>query len=248
MTDQLIPDIVENNWQRGYTLYNLGIHFYECPSLTLAQVCHQRRLCTASVVAELHQAAIISLPKMPVLACHSVRALLQHLHHSHRYFIRKKLPYIHKLIEDIDPALFTDTQLGYDLKLVLPIFAEDFIKHIHDEESRLFAYLNKLTEAAMNSHSNPAIILLEMEKNTLQKCMLEHTHDDDDMQGIRQLTNGYHTDEQSSLHMRVIYKELQQFEKDLKEHAGIENMYLFPQALKLENEVKQMLSAKTALN
>jgi len=50
------------------------------------------------------------------------------------------------------------------------------------------------------------------------------------------------------LHVKVIYSELIQFEKNLQEHARIENEILFPKAMLLENQVKIAFFEKTKWN
>ena len=77
---------------------------------------------------------------------------------------------------------------------------------------------------------------------------MHHDADDDDMEGIRHITGGYLTDPIDSLHLRVVYAELQQFERELKIHASVENEILFPKALTLEKQVKKTLREKARFN
>ena len=74
------------------------------------------------------------------------------------------------------------------------------------------------------------------EKNSLQKCAIEHEAHDDEMEGIRKLTRDYQLEENAPLTMKVLYHELQNFEKELSIHAKIEDELLFPKAVELEKE------------
>jgi regulator of cell morphogenesis and NO signaling len=87
-----------------------------------------------------------------------------------------------------------------------------------------------------------------MEKHSIRDYALKHSADDDEMQGIRKLTNNYTVHDQNDLHLKVIYHELKSFEKDLQIHAGIENEILFPKALALENEVSMMFKSRISQN
>jgi regulator of cell morphogenesis and NO signaling len=88
-----------------------------------------------------------------------------------------------------------------------------------------------------------------MERYSIQNLAIGHDIDDDEMQGIRKITNDYCLDTlDNNLHLRVVYAELQRFEKELCTHARIENEILFPKALMLEKEVKRMLKGKTRFN
>jgi regulator of cell morphogenesis and NO signaling len=48
--------------------------------------------------------------------------------------------------------------------------------------------------------------------------------------------------------VKVLYKELQEFERNLSTHARIENEILFPKAMALENKVKQFFFERSKLN
>ena len=68
------------------------------------------------------------------------------------------------------------------------------------------------------------------------------------MNGIRQITNGYKITDQTPLHIKIIYSELEALEKELQTHANVENEILFPKAMMLEKEVSCMLQTKTRFN
>ncbi|HLZ17517.1 MAG TPA: hypothetical protein VKQ08_10780, partial [Cyclobacteriaceae bacterium] len=71
---------------------------------------------------------------------------------------------------------------------------------------------------------------------------------DDEMAGIRKMTKDYFLTPDAPLHVKVIYSELVQFEKNLQEHARIENEILFPKAMLLETEVKRSFFEKARWN
>jgi regulator of cell morphogenesis and NO signaling len=163
-----------------------------------------------------------------------VDLVIEYLKHAHHLFIKQKLPYIARLIEKLTPAV---TPLAKDLQIVFPLFVEDFIHHIYEEEDTLFTYITLLASVKKKkTHANK--VFLEMEKHSLQKYALDHDTHDDEMQGIRKITNDYALDKKPSLHVKVIYSELIAFEQELKLHARIENEVLFPKALALEKEIR----------
>jgi regulator of cell morphogenesis and NO signaling len=106
------------------------------------------------------------------------------------------------------------------LKILFPLFMEDFIHHIYEEEDTLFKYIQKL-EHAKQGRYHTSSLYHSMEKYSLQKCALEHEAHDDEMAGIRQMTKDYFLTPDAPLHVKVIYSELIQFEKTLQEHARI---------------------------
>jgi len=173
--------------------------------------------------------------------------IIEYLKHTHFLFIKHKLPYIGKLVESFKANHTEYDLVERDLKTLFPLFLEDFIHHIYEEEDTLFKYICIL-ERAQRGHFNPSVLYQLMEKHSLQKCALEHEAHDEEMQGIRKITRNYYLSPDAPLHVKVIYNELIQFEKSLKVHAQVENEILFPKALALESEVKKKFFEKAKLN
>jgi regulator of cell morphogenesis and NO signaling len=243
-----IYDIVENNYTHASVLYHFGIHFYDVADKTLEEVCRQRGLNIHLVVNKL-EGLYKNKPanKNISFVQYPVNMVIEYLKHTHHLFIRYKLPYMLRLIEQLNINKFADKQLAQDLQLVFPLFVHDFIRHIHEEEDTLFAYISKL-DKARHGITNMAELYYQMEKFSIHHFAVDHHNEDDEMNGIREITNQYCIAPDADLHMRVIYSELQAFEEALRVHAGIEDEILFPKAMRLENEVRTIMSKKIALN
>jgi regulator of cell morphogenesis and NO signaling len=134
-----------------------------------------------------------------------------------------------------------------DLKFVLPLFVEDFIHHIYEEEDTLFTYIKALERAARKTYL-PTKLYYLLERHSVQKFAIEHEAHDDEMAGIRKITNDYYVSVETPLHIKVIFQELREFEKSLITHARIENEILFPKAMALEAKVKQLFYDRSKLN
>jgi regulator of cell morphogenesis and NO signaling len=91
-------------------------------------------------------------------------------------------------------------------------------------------------------------LYFDLEKNSVQDFAISHDVDDDEMKGIRNLTNDYDISNIHNRYLRVIYTELQKFEKELQIHASVENEILFPKALTLEKQVRKFFRDKARMN
>lgn len=242
-----IGELVDQDKIRAHVLFYFGIRFYEFSEQTLEQVCKQKGLSVDVVVRELEspnenfQEADLPLINYPI------DLIIEYLKHTHFLFIKHKLPYIGKLVESFKANHTEYDSVERDLKTLFPLFLEDFIHHIYEEEDTLFKYI-RILERAQRGHFNPSVLYQLMEKHSLQKCALEHEAHDEEMQGIRKITRNYYLSADAPLHVKVIYNELIQFEKSLKVHAQVENEILFPKALALESDVKKKFFEKAKLN
>lgn len=246
LKDKRISELVDQNYVHAYVLFYFGIRFYEYSEFTLEEVCLQRKLKVEQVIRELESPTHLKEADLPLVS-YPIDLIIQYLKHSHFLFIKHKLPYIARLVESFKANHDDYYAIERDLKIVFPLFVEDFIEHIYEEEDTLFNFIQALERASKGQHV-PAKLYYMMERNAMQKFSMDHEGHDDEMQGIRRITRDYHITPSCPLHVKVLYNELKDFEKSLMTHARIENDILFPKAMALENKVKKMIADRIQYN
>jgi regulator of cell morphogenesis and NO signaling len=169
-----------------------------------------------------------------------------YLKRKHYYFVRQELPFLANIISGIEPES-EYSPLMADLRIMFPLFVEDFIHHIHEEESRLFSRIELLKDVEEGNYSLLDALTI-LEKDPVHLLADEHEVHDDEMEGIRKLTSDYTLPENAPLTMKVLYHELQNFESELKIHAQIEDELLFPKAIQLEREALRKIRNKIRTN
>ncbi len=244
-THKRIVELVDENYAYASVLYYFGIKFYDYDEKTLEQVCRERGLNVCEVIQDLeaiyeqNEDQVIGLSALPV------DVIIAYLKHTHFQFIKTRLPYLSKLIHHLPTHQYPN--VVEDLQFVFPLFVEDIIHHIYEEEDDFFSYVLDL-QSAYHTEKPSSGLYLDMEKRSIQEFAIHHDIDDDEMEGIRQITNDYTTENIDSLHLRVVYAELQKFERELCIHASVENEILFPKALMLEKRVQKIMRSKIRLN
>lgn len=246
LKDTRIAELVDQNYVHAYVLFYFGIRFYEYSECTLEQVCQQRGLKTEHVVRELEFPTHLQEADLPLVS-YPIDLIIEYLKHSHFLFIKHKLPYIARLVESFKVSQGEYSTIQRDLKLVFPLFVEDFIEHIYEEEDTLFHFILALEKASRTGYA-PGKMYYLLEKNSVQKFAMEHEAHDDEMEGIRKITRNYVLAPNAPLHVKVVYNELKAFEKSLITHARIENEILFPKAMAIENKVRKAFAEKITWN
>ncbi|MFN3839181.1 MAG: hemerythrin domain-containing protein [Cyclobacteriaceae bacterium] len=241
-----ITQLVEENYVHAYVLYYFGIRFNDYPEQTLETVCREKGLNLEQVVRELENPHLLKEEHVPLIS-YPVDLIIEYLKHAHFLFIKHKLPYIARLVNEFKSQHDDYRPVERDLKVVFPLFVEDFIHHIYEEEDTLFRYIKMLDRASKGTY-NPTRLYYLIEKYSVQKFALEHDVHDDEMEGIRKITNDYTLPPHAPLYVKVIYNELKAFEKSLITHARIENEILFPKAMALETKVKQQVFERSRFN
>ncbi|PWJ36169.1 hypothetical protein [Sediminitomix flava] len=235
-------DLVEENPNYASILYFYGIPFQHYPKHTLNQIVNYNKVDLPSLVHDLqntHQ------PKgyralYEVLAVEDISHIIAYIKNEHLDFIRYHLPFMASLVDNLQNEENIHKDLMLDFRYFFFEFHKSFVEHIKEEEEIVFNYLN-LLERILNGHTPMGKEIFFLQKNSIAKFISHHKDDDDDMKGIRTLTDQYRLDEQSPLFMRIFYHELKNFENKLKIHSRIENELLFPKAMRLEQKVGKEL-------
>lgn len=179
------------------------------------------------------------------LISYPLDVIIEYLKYNHFLFIKKSLPQIMQLLNDIAHKL--EDSVIRDLQFAMSIFIEDFIRQVYDEESNFFMDVLYL-QSTYNQTWNPGKLFYQLEKNTIHKFAAQHELVSNEMISIRNITNDYSLDVKTHDSIRLLFIELKKFEKELQLHTKIENELLFPKALTLEKRVRKMFRKTIALN
>ncbi len=243
-----IIDLVAQNTDYAAVLHFFGISFYLFPNERLEKVCKLKNLDLEMVLKSLNNASYRqnnqdrkALQNLPI------EVILTFLKKSHKSFIRHQLPFINDMVINIEPHFFDDPDIAKDLKFIFPLFAEDFIHHIYEEEKTHFGYIENL-KRYQDENTSPYFYYKELIENSIADILEHHKEEDDEMLGIRELTNNYEVNEKSGIYTKTVYMELKKFEESLCKHAYIENEILFPKAMEIEEQLSSKLKHYAQLN
>lgn len=246
--ERTISNIISEDFVFARVLDFFGIKFYEYSSSTLTELCNEKQLSSQKLIEQFesyktgYQYSHIKLEKYPV------ELIIEYLKHAHHVFVKDRLSYIARLINEYNLSTsLTDERFMQDLQFIFPLFVEEFVKHIYEEEDHFFAYLQCLVDYSGKKQSISKVYYM-MEKNSVLDFSMQHGADEDEMKGIRVITNDYTCSNESDIHLQVILKELKRFDEDLKNHALIEDNILIPKGIRLEERVKSLIKQRAVLN
>ena len=237
--------LINENFIYAKVLHYFGVEYYESRNKTLSEICEEYKLDQSDVIEMIekgvngNEAQVLDLKGLPT------SLIIAYLKHSHQLFIKDRLPYILKLVGQL--TCDKEEGLIQDLQVILPMFVDDFIHHIFEEEDKLFSYI-MLLDGFVKGQMPAAKIASKVDDFSIQEFSLHHGESDDEMKGIRGITNGYQLDAMTDLKQKVVYQALASFDQELTKHAEIENEVFFPRALLLEKQAINKLSAGLGLN
>ena len=131
--------------------------------------------------------------------------------------------------------------------MIFPVFLEDFIKHIYEEEDTLFGYIDLLDRFDLKQQQTVTKVLLDTQKHSLREVATEHS-EEDEMAGIREMIKSIMQQNIDHVMVRTLVHEMIAFDDELENHAKIENQILFPKAIQLEQNVFSQLDVVSKFN
>ncbi|RKQ51523.1 regulator of cell morphogenesis and NO signaling [Roseivirga pacifica] len=242
-----LVDLVAENHIRASVLYYFGVRYYDYKGETLAEVCKKHGLREETLINALDLIADGSPTTLAQIKRFPVDLVIEYLKHAHYLFVKKRLPYIGQLIEGLTEVNERYEVLSRDLKSIFPLFVEDFVAHMYEEEDTLFSYVRDMS-AFIKGEKSGSDLIFSMEKFSIKEFALDNEMHENEMDGFRQFTNGYSYSADADLQIKVLFSELQRFESDLKIHAKVEDEVLLPKALQLERQVKLRFHDLSKLN
>lgn len=247
LAQRTINSIIDENFVFAKVLDYFGVAFYQYSGHTLEQLCEEKGIPLEKVLRSMENYHSSNEVDKSTLNTYPVDLIIEYLKHAHHVFIKQKLPYLARLIKALDGRSGVSKSLANDLKFVFPLFLEDFIHHVYEEEDTLFAYVNALFEVAQG-RLPASRIFYQLESYSIQEAAISHDHTEDELKGIREITGNYSYNPHHDLHLKVIYEEFKAFDRELVQHASIEDEVLFPKALMLEKNVQELINKKIRWN
>ncbi len=241
--NKTILELVSDNHLLAAAFHFLGIQFENHNEHTLADICKQRGWDENTITQKIDE--ILASNKNAInLDVLPIDLLIEYLKHIHYIFIKQRLPFISDIIKNFEGE---NPAIKAELKMVFPLFLQEFVEHIYEEEDTLFNYIILLNNADKdNAKLNK--VQAKMMDNSIRHYQSDHELHDDPFKGLRRLTNNFEMDDSFDLKTRVAIAELKKLDEELHYHAKVENDILFPKALQLERKVLALLRSKIAIN
>ncbi len=239
MLNKKIATLIEEDFVLARALHYLGVDFMQHGDKTIIEVCKERKLALKNVLKtfdNFHNSSIIYRENLHRYPLDLVIAYLKHAHHI---FIKERLPYVHSLINRVNLEVKTGSSIIDDLRLIFPVFLEDFIKHIYEEEDTVFDYALRLHELINSNYTGLAKFVYLHQEISLAEIAKDH-HEEDELAGLKELVNALKQIPEVNIHINLIVKELENFELEMVNHAMIEDEILFPRAVEMEKRLSNI--------
>jgi len=227
-----LGDIVAKDYHAAAIFERYGLDFCCGGRVSLADACRQHGVDVQAVSSELAHLARTPEETAPE-APDALIALIVSRHHA---YVRDAIPSIQSHLAKVIAAHGRSHPEVIRIASHFDVIAEELTLHLAKEERVLFPYIHSLTVATQNGGPPPPDVFGTVQ-NPIRMMETEHQNAGDELAAIRSLTSDYKAPADACATYRLVYAELQAFERDLHRHVHLENNVLFPRAIELEAQI-----------
>lgn len=163
--------------------------------------------------------------------------LIDYLDKTHRYYLDEKIPEIEKLIAELTHK---NQQHKEEYKLLQNFFHEyklELTNHILREEKRVYPYVIELEKAIEQGKVSDSL-RLQMNEYSITDYEEEHDNVEEKLFDLKNLLIKYLPSSTKEKLVNSILHEVFSLEKDLKDHARMEDLILVPKVEAMEFMIK----------
>ncbi len=162
--------------------------------------------------------------------------LIGYLQKAHRYFLEEKLPEISGLIQEMIRVYPLEQSVSELISGFFSGYASELQKHISREEEKVYPYVLQL-EKALAENRFDARLYGQVREYPIAEYEAEHENVEEKLLDMKNILIKYLPEPQDDRPGYRVLRELFALEKELNEHARIEDLILVPKVKVLEEQL-----------
>lgn len=230
-----VRDVVVDDYRTAAVFQKYGLDFCCGGGATIERACEKKGIDPADLVRDLSSMTTTASAGEPRMSTWDPAFLADYIVQNHHAYVRNVTPSILEHAEKVARVHGPARSSLVDVATAFAKVSAELEAHMYKEERVLFPYIKELARAAREGNS-PAPSPFGTISRPIRAMEEEHRSAGDEMAEIRRLTEDYTPPPDACMTYRVLFQELEDFERDLHRHVHLENNLLFPKALALEEE------------
>ena len=172
-------------------------------------------------------------------------ALIDHIVNKHHVYTKDEIVRLEALATKVESVHGDRHPELRQVSVLFKRLCADLKPHMLKEEQILFPYIVQLERASAHK-LDPPFAPFGTVNNPVRMMMMEHDVAGEILRELRKVTNDYAVPADVCISYKTLYEALEAFEQDLHQHIHLENNILFPEAVALEDRLREMVSITRA--
>ena len=233
-----MADVIHHNYLLLSVLNRFNVHL-GFGDKTIEEVCSEQNVNVdffLEIINSFHDQDYF--PKSHLQAF-PIKLIIDYIKKSHSYYLDYKIPQIERMIHALTEDATTSKK---QLELLEKFFSEyklELITHIQDEENRVYPYVLAI-DNALQSGNIEASHFQMISQNSINFFADEHNNMEDKLFDLKNIIIKYIPPASNYTLTNSLLIELFRLERDLNDHARIEDKILVPKVQQVENEILKL--------
>ncbi len=231
-----LADVIHHDHTLVPIINRFGIHL-GFGNDTIAEICQKHHLNVdffLTILNAFHDAHYFpkeQLQRFPAAL------IIDYLQKAHHYFLEDKIPEISALMDKMAEEYPLDETTFRLIRNFFTEYAQELKKHTHREEEKIYPYVLSL-EKVFSDGSVDEYLRNQIRDNPVSEYESEHENMEEKLFDLKNILIKYLPAPRKDELGYQILRELFTLEKELNEHARIENLILIPKVEAMEKILK----------
>jgi len=227
-----LADVIHHDHTLVPVINRFGIHL-GFGNLTIEEICEKHHIDIDFFVTILNAFHDPNYFPREQLQSFSVRVLVEYLQKAHAYFMEDKIPEIASLIDKMIDNCLEEKEAYLLIRNFFDEYRAELKKHIDREEKRVYPYVLRLEEVFVGGKRNTELET-QIQTYPISAYEAEHENVEEKLFDLKNIFIKYLPTPIADNLCYQILRELFTLEKELNEHARIEDMILVPKVEDME--------------
>lgn len=209
--------------------------------ISIAELCDNHNLNKDLFIDILQLFLYGHLPEKSIKTEENIPELVNYLKLTHKYYLEIKIPQIEKLINKIE---LHETDRQNEINILKKFFEKykiEFLSHLENEEKIVFPYVIEIFDL-QNESELTAETIEKISTYTISDFEKEHENLDEKLNDLKNIIIKYLKPFESREYVHQILISLFELEKDVYEHAQLEDLILVPIVQLIEQKIKAKIN------
>lgn len=231
-----IGEMVAEDYRKAEVFKKFGIDFCCGGKKTLDTVCAEKGISIDEMNRSLDALEEEAQQPSQDFSNMELDYLADHIVDKHHRYIAGALPLLDEFSAKVAKVHGDSHPEVVEIERHYQTLSNELRTHMHKEEAILFPYIGQMAVCKRNGEPVPPSPFGTV-KNPINMMETEHDSVGNNMKTIRDLSEDYTPPANACNTYKVLYAKLNEFDEDLNRHIHLENNILFPEAIKLEEEL-----------
>ena len=233
-----IRDIVVEDYRTAAVFQKYGLDFCCGGAVPVEQACREKNIDTDGVVDEVEAVLTAGPSAEPNANEWELDFLAEYIVQNHHRFVTRQTPVLRQHAEKVASVHGERRPELVEVAGLVDAMLDDMASHMLREEQVLFPLIKALARAQKSGESIEDIPMQTV-RGAIQVMEAEHSESGNILERLRELTDDYNPPSSACMTYRVLFKELEEFDLDMRRHIHLENNILFPKSIRLESRIKE---------